>query len=218
LLLATVMGLMVATGGAGWTRRREMNRWFKLALGIVLLLAAGSLGWCGGRMALANRQVALAEPHKQMHEWGAALVACQRALACDARCPAAHAALGEVYRLHSETLEDEPGTEAERRPLALLAVAEFRRSLELNPFQTEVQLRLALAHEQAGQTNEALQVYQQALMVDPHNAFSLLMLGLFYHRIGDDAQAVAYLKRSAELNNFEPLAEEYLRQIQGQKR
>ena len=216
LLLATIMGLTVATGGGdGWTRRREMNRWFKLALGCVLLLAAGGIGWWGGRSALASRQTALAEPLNQMHEWDQALAACHRALANDARLPGAHAQLGEIYRLHSETLEAEPGTEAERRQLALLAISGFKRSLELNPFQTEVQLRLALAYEQAGQPNAALQAYQQALMVDPYNAFNLLMIGLFYHRSGDDTQAVAYLTRSAELESGEPIAQDCLRQIQG---
>jgi tetratricopeptide (TPR) repeat protein len=162
--------------------------------------------------------VALAEPFKQMYEWDPALAACQQALAYDARCPAVYAQLGEIDRLRSETLETDPGREAERQQFALLAVSEFRRSLELNPFQTEVQLRLALAHEQAGQTSEALQVYQEALLVDPHNAFSLLMVGLYCHRRGDDAQAVMYLKRSFELNAGDPVTQEYLRQIQSPSR
>jgi predicted TPR repeat methyltransferase len=108
---------------------------------------------------------------------------------------------------------ESPEEEADRQRLALQAVDAYRRSLSLNPLQSEVMLRLAAACEMAGDNAAASRAYDQALIVDPHNAFNWLRLGLFYWRTGDTARATEALKHSHRLNNFDPIANTYLQEI-----
>jgi tetratricopeptide (TPR) repeat protein len=95
----------------------------------------------------------------------------------------------------ASTAEDE----AAREQLAQQAITAYSKSLTLNPYQSEVMLRLASAYELAGDNGSALRTYQRALAVDPNNAFNYMRLGIFYRRIGEGQQAIEAFEKSSQL-------------------
>jgi len=103
-----------------------------------------------------------------------------------------------VYRSQS-ALATTPEDAAERQELAQQAIAAHSRSLTLNPYQSEVMLRLASAYELAGDNGSALRTYQRALAVDPNNAFNYLRLGIFYRRIDEGQRVTEAFEKSRQL-------------------
>jgi Flp pilus assembly protein TadD/SAM-dependent methyltransferase len=63
----------------------------------------------------------------------------------------------------------------------------------------------AFRHFQAGQLQEAMDVYQQVLVADPKHSDSLYHLGLIAHKLGRDEIAVDMIARAIALNEMNPV-------------
>ena len=61
-------------------------------------------------------------------------------------------------------------------------------------------LHLARAHEQLQQNDQALEVYQRALKIDPNNAQIFACLGRFYRHTGDQTKALEAFTHSYDLD------------------
>jgi O-antigen ligase len=213
LWMVTLIGLTVAQSPKESNPSRiELNLWGRLALALGLLATASIVAIVGMRLSLNSRYTQLGYDTGLTFEWDGAHRAFQYALHFDPQNPETYAQIGDAYRIEGAQ-EDSPAEEADRRRLAMLAVQAYRQSLALNPLQSEVMLRLAAACEMAGDNAAALSAYDNALIVDPNNAFNWLRLGLFYWRNGETARAVEALKHSQRLNNFDPIATTYLQEI-----
>lgn len=199
LLVVTVMGLTVAMdNGTAGSRRPAMPRASRNALAVTLLALAGVGVWFGIPLVRADRDTSLGNRHKEALEWDLALASYRSAIAADPGFPEPHAKAGDVYRAQS-ALAATPEEGAERQELAQQAIAAYARSLALNPYQSEVMLRLASAYELAGDNTSALRTYQRALAVDPNNAFNYMRLGIFYRRMGDAEHAIEAFEKSNQL-------------------
>lgn len=212
LWLVTLMGLTVAQPVGDRARPAPLKRPVRLLGGGALMVLVAWGGWVGATLSLGNWCAAKADAANQQSEWDNALAWGARALRFDARNPDPHAWMGDAYRMQSALAYD-PQNPSERRRLAELAVAAYRRSLALNPFQSDVMLRLAAAYELAGDNDAAARAYDDALAVDPNNAFTWLRIGMFYRRRGDIPRAVEAFQVSQRLNRVEPIAQRYLEEI-----
>lgn len=199
MLLALLAGMLAGMG------RDDDHRWrkqpplpAKLLLGVGLLILAGEGAWIGGRLALAQRAAAVAYEASQNQDWDDAEKAFDRALQFDPRSPLIHTLRGDMYRIQSAQTTD-PDLQPERAYIARRAVAAYQSTLALNPFDSEVWLKLGSAYELAQDLPAAFRAYEQALAVDPHNAFNWQRLGQFYRRRHDYPKAIAALKRAQEL-------------------
>jgi O-antigen ligase len=213
LWMVTLMGLTVAQSVDDRSRERiELPSIGRILIGFTSLILAAGIAFIGTRLCLASRYTARGYDASQEFEWDEAQAWYQLALRRDSGHYETHAQMGDAYRIQSSQFErDEDGSERQR--MAFLSVEAYRQSLALNPFQSDVMLRLANAYELAGDLTSALHTYNQALDVDPNNAFIWLRLGVFYHRIGEKDRAIAALQRSAKLNTIEPIAQQYLEEI-----
>jgi O-antigen ligase len=213
LWMVTLIGLTVAQSPTERNEARsELNLWGRGFLGLGLLAMAVATVVIGARLSLGSRYTERGYEAGQSFEWEDAHIFYQRALRYDPGNPETHAQIGDAYRMESAQA-DTPEEQPDRQRLALLAVDAYQQSLRLNPFQSEVMLRLAAACELAGDDSAALRAYNEAMTVDPNNAFNWLQLGTFYRRMGETARAVEALKRSARLNNVDPIATTYLEEI-----
>ena len=213
LWVVTLMGLTINQSVSGKKKhRKELHRMERFYLGLMLLVAAADVAIIGVRLSFGSRFTERGYDANQRFEWEESHAWYRRALQYDAGNPETHAQIGDAYRIQSAQAES-PGEQSNRQQLVLLAVEAYRRSLALNPFQSEVMLRLAAAYELAGDNPAALAVYDKALTVDPHNAFNWLRLGVFYRRIGETARAIEALQRSQRLNNLEPIAQGHIEEI-----
>jgi O-antigen ligase len=213
LWIVTLMGLTVAQNVNDKDRRRsELHFRSRLLLGLILLVLAAGIAIIGVRLSLASRYTARGYDASQQFEWDAAQAWYQLALRYDFGNPETHAQIGDAYRMQSAELERDEDAVIRQR-LAFSSIAAYRQSLLLNPFQSEVMLRLANAYELAGDPTSALHTYDKALEVDPNNAFIWLRLGMFCRRIGETQRAIEALQRSAKLNNIEPIAQQFLHEI-----
>ncbi len=214
LWLVTLMALTVApSANPTEGRYREFHTPGRFALAFTVIVAAAGLGWVGVRFSLSARDTALGYNSSQEFEWDQAQTFYERARRHDPGNPEPLAEIGDAYRIQS-SLVDAPEDRREQRRLAHLAADSYRKSLRLNPYQSEVMLRLAAAYELAGDIGSAARTYAHALAVDPNNAFSWLRLGMFGHRQGDIAGAIKALRRSQQLNTVEPVADQYLKGIE----
>ena len=213
LWIATLMGLTVAQRTEEESRsRRELGTTGKWALGILVFISGAGIAWAGFHQAQSARFTSLGYDSDQRFEWSQAIQHYQRAVRFDPGNPETRAQIGDAYRMQS-ALADSQDDLAERRRLALMSVAAYRQSLLLNPFQSEVMLRLAAAYELASDTAGAARTYAEAVTIDPNNAFNWLRVGMFYRRIGDTGRAIEALQYSQRLNNLEPIADKYLKEI-----
>ncbi len=212
LWLVALMGLTAAQPVANHIRPVSLKRPVRLLIGAVLLGLLAWGGWAGVGLSLGNWCAMKADAANQQSEWDEALALGARALRFDARNPEPHALIGDAYRMQSAMAYD-PQNPSERRRLAELSVHAYRRSLALNPFQSDVLLRLAAAYELAGDNDAAARAYDEALAVDPNNAFTWLRIGMFYRRRGNIARAVEAFQVSQRLNRVEPIAQRYLEEI-----
>jgi O-antigen ligase len=206
VLLATLMGLTVAMeNGNGQPRRVQMKRLSRIALAASLLALTGIALWFGAPMARASHNNFWGNACKEVLAWDRALQFYQRAVAADPRFPEPYARMGDVYRARS-ALQARAADEANRKSLARQAIQAYQRSLELNPYQSEVMLRLAHAYELAGDNDSALKTYYRALAVDPNNAFSYQRLGIFYRHMGEDELAAEAFEKSDALGSQDQIA------------
>jgi O-antigen ligase/cytochrome c-type biogenesis protein CcmH/NrfG len=215
LLAVMLMGATAAIpAGNNPSARPGLKPLPRIILAIIVLAMAACIAWFGIHTAVAARYTRLAEQAKLLQQWDAALATAQRAIHFDPRSPEAHAQLGDIYRLQSLTL-DESAPDTEQYRLAKLSIAAFERSIQLNPYQVEALLRLAVSYELNDDNDRALGAYHQALDVDPNNGFIHLRLGIFCHRIGDTARAKEAFQKAATLSDPDNIAKTYLKQITG---
>lgn len=209
MLLAICLGALAGMGPGNERRwRRQTPFAAKLCLGAALLLLAGVITFIGLRWTLAHRAANEAYEASQYHDWGDAEAAFERALRHDARLPLIHILRGDMYRIQSAQTTD-PELRSERALIARRAILTYQIALTLNPFHSEVFLKLASAYELAGDFPAAFHAYEQALAVDPNNSFNWKRLGQFYHRRGDLPKALTALERARQLrpsdNSIPPL-------------
>src|SRR5207247_885346 len=172
LWLVTLVGLTVAQSASDNDRsRRQLNETGKIALALIALTAAAGITWCGLRQAQSARFTQLGNDANERFEWDQAHALYQRALQFDPRNPEPHSQLGDAYRMQSALAESDE-EQPDRHRLALLAIDAYQHSLALNPFQSEVMLRLAAAYELAGDYTGAARTYTSSPTVDSHNASS----------------------------------------------
>lgn len=140
-------------------------------------------------------------------DWDAALSCYERAMKLDPRFPAPWANAAEI--LATRARFQPPAQKAKRAENLQEALRLYQRSLELNPRQTLVLLRLAEVYELTEQGDRALQTYNQALAIDPKSAIVYLRLGMFHRNQGNDQQAAeAFLQANRLYSDL--IAEEYL--------
>jgi len=213
LLAATLLGLVAAMGDdRRHTRQEDIRTSFRFLLATVMLLAGLTVGWLGIRNSMVQRTLLKAEDAKQLHQWDNAIAGCEHAIALDPRSPDAYAQLGDVRRFQTMNLpEYAPDADAQR--LAHASISAYQHSLDLNPYQIDLLLQMAVSFELANDLTNALASYQLAISLDPNNGFAQFRLGLFHLRNQDKVQAREAFARAAELNPRDPTLESYLKQL-----
>jgi tetratricopeptide (TPR) repeat protein len=190
LLLAALIGFTVAMEDVGGRYPRlELTRLWRTVLGFGLLMVLGLGGWHGGRTAIAYYHQTEGKRYKSNMNWRDALAAYERSISWDAKAPVPYARMGEIYQSQAFWRVD-PTRSNERQDLARQAIKAYRRSLELNPRQTDVWLDLAKALNLAGERGAAEKAYLQAITLWPTLAYLRQELALFYRQHGDDEQAL----------------------------
>jgi O-antigen ligase len=197
-LFVAIMGLTVALGDVSDKKlRKEMHPGFRYALATaILLFCSAGVIWVLPSLR-ANIYKEKGERAKSFLQWDDALSLYSRANALDPRMPSLHEAIGEVYRSKSKWRID-PARVAERKEFAQKAIEEFRRSLELNPWQPTVLSSLASAYALAGDNESALKSFEDALKLDGKDANIYLALGHFHRKNGDDAEALKAFEKAAD--------------------
>jgi serine/threonine protein kinase/tetratricopeptide (TPR) repeat protein len=162
----------------------------------------------------------------------AALAALERAVAADSDSPLTYAALAEAQRWKFITTDDrlwldraqQSEREAERRnadltPVHLiaglllydtgfyeLAATEYRRSVELEPGNTDAYRRLGQVYERNNQLDEALAAYRKAVEIGPDYHRNYESLGSFYYKRANYSEAVKQFRKEVECVPNEPNA------------
>lgn len=200
LLLVTIMGFTVAMeDGHSRFKRVEMKPPLKYALATLLFLFFLAGGWLGGRTFLADRDTYKGNNARLSFSYDHALGHYQRAIEVDPKFAKPYAKMGDIYRTQSY-FQIRPEWLAKRKKLAQQAIAAYQRSLTLNPYNSDVLVRLARSYELAGDDDAAFKTYQQALAIDPNNAFNHFRVGMFYRNSGDEKRAAEHFEKSRQLN------------------
>jgi len=200
-LLASLLGLTAAfSAKESPCRRVEAVPPGSRLVGAVVLVAALMAAWLAVPLGLGQRLLLAGNDEAAAGEWANATALHQRAVRLDPRSPAAHMRLGDDYRLRA-TDPAAPLGIAESQQLLADAVQAYERSLALNPFDTDVRVRLALAHDARGETPQARAALENALIRDPNNSYALLRAGIFYLRHGEIERGRAALEKSAGFGN-----------------
>lgn len=199
LLVAALLGFTAAmSNGHNFRWRETLPRPAKWGLATALIALAVFFGWTGVRTTLASHDVWTGNEARQAFAWDDALTHYARALRLDPRAPAAYAELGELYRLRSALAETE-GQPDTRDRYAREAVAAFEQSLRLNPYDSDILLRLGSAYELADQPAPARHAYERALQLDPNNGFAYVRLGVFCDRHHEREAAIVAFTKALEL-------------------
>src|SRR5262249_9758211 len=127
--------------------------------------------------------------------------------------PDVHTQVGDLYRIQSALITNETLL-VERQLIAKRAVDSYQKSLELNPYNSEVVLKMAAACEIGGDTNTAFRWYQRSMQIDPNSEFNWVRLGLFYSRQGDTNRAVDALTQAQKLNPGDHTPANLLKELQ----
>jgi tetratricopeptide (TPR) repeat protein len=85
------------------------------------------------------------------------------------------------------------------------AIAEYRKALELKPGWTDLLNALATAHSKAGDQEQAIRVIEQAIQIDPNDAFAFTSLSIFLQRNGKIPEAEAAAAKARMINWKEEL-------------
>jgi tetratricopeptide (TPR) repeat protein len=114
---------------------------------------------------------------------------CQRALQIDNRLPAVHFTLGQLQA----TLGKND-----------LALQEFQKALEINPYDAGSLIGLAGVHEKTGHIADAEAAYQRAIALRPDYWEGYSALGAFYDRQKRLQDSLAQYRRVVELTPDSP--------------
>ena len=120
-----------------------------------------------------------------------AIQALQSSVQTDPRFALGYAQLGEAYRLKNR-VDKNPNWLAE-------AEANCKKAAEIDNRIPAVHVTLGRIHDSLGHHDLALQEFQQALDIDPHDAAALGGLALAYENSGRTADAEAALQKAAAL-------------------
>lgn len=85
-----------------------------------------------------------------------------------------------------------------------MAVAEYRRAIELDANNGDAWRRIGAVYEESGQLQEALTAYQNAVKADPERYFNYQALGAWYYDRGNYEEAIQYVSRAEQLAPREP--------------
>jgi tetratricopeptide (TPR) repeat protein len=80
-----------------------------------------------------------------------------------------------------------------------LAIEQYRKALQVEPYHLEATLSLAHLYDRQGKFAEATKLYQQATQRDPNRAAAFNDLGLCHFRQGQYGPALGALTRAVEL-------------------
>ena len=80
----------------------------------------------------------------------------------------------------------------------------FRRAAQLNPWNTESRILLAMLYQQTGRPEEALDVCRALVEIAPEEAAYHLNLGVMYGNLGRTAEAAAALREAIRLEPENP--------------
>ena len=86
------------------------------------------------------------------------------------------------------------------------AIAEYQRSLEINPHNATVHRNLGLALASAGRPDEAAAEYRKALKIDPNEAVAHGALGMALAGLGRLDEAVAEYRKALKINPNDAIA------------
>jgi O-antigen ligase len=199
LVLVSLMGCTVAIDDSGERyARAEMNRWAKYGLALAVLAVCGAGIWFVRPAASAFYDAERGDAFNNVLEWDAALAMYERAAKADPRFPEVYSKIGHVYALQARWRIGEEKA-AERKDLTERAAGAFEKSLELNPYQASVLVRLAAIYETRGESERAEKCYARALELEPRSAAVYEQMGLFLRRAGQESRALAAFERSKEL-------------------
>lgn len=83
------------------------------------------------------------------------------------------------------------------------SIAIGQRTLEIDPLDPVVYNELAFAMHQNGQYNEALELYNLSLNINPDFVQTIILLGSLYSTIGNYNQAITYWERFLKIHNYD---------------
>ena len=200
LLLVTLLGVTVAMDDSGerW-RRVELKPWLRYVTAILLLCfcAVGVKTLLPTYMGDYYNNIG--RKYKRDLELDYALTSFNQAISWDPAFPEPFEKKGDIYRTQALFRRD-PAKQTERTLLLGKAAVNYQQSLELNPYQTEIMLRLADVHELAENTDAAAKLYEQAIANDPNNALTYFRQGLFYRHLDKEDLALEAFEKSKRLN------------------
>ena len=200
LFLVLIVGFVVSMDDPKDRYRRvQLGVASKTALALLLLLLSGTGVWFTGKAARAAWFTGKGNDAREILAWDQAFDHYSTATHADAGNPIPYALIADVYRTEGLWRLGADKVQ-ERETLLLLAVDYYRDSLDRNPFQTQVWVRLASVYELLNEPDKALETLRAALEIDPRSAFVFQRLGLHYRNQGQDEQSAEAFRRSEELN------------------
>jgi tetratricopeptide (TPR) repeat protein len=93
----------------------------------------------------------------------------------------------------------------------------YRKAVELNPSYAEAHAALGDQYSMAGKTTEAISEYEAAIRAKPDYAIAHLNLGLMFVRQGRWDEAVTEFRQTLALEPGNPVAQDYLKQVQARR-
>ena len=200
LLFVSLMGFAVAMDeNKNRSQRVELKPAARYTLAAFLLVVAVFGVWHVVPTGLAEYCKSQGKDLTQTLQWDDAQGYYLMAIAKDPKFPTPYVKLADIYRSQSVWRKD-PARRNEQIDLAKQAIASYQKSLALNPFQSEVMLRMATAYEIIGENEAALNLCKRAIEIDPVNPFNYLCIGKFYRHIGDEKNAIEAYEKANSLN------------------
>ena len=122
---------------------------------------------------------------KQAGFWRNSEILWNHALACTTDNHVALFHLGNVFRSEGRTEE---------------AIADYQKSLDINPFNPEVHNNLGTILFKKGDTNEAIAHMQTAVQLKPRNALLVYNLGVALQQVGRVDEAIACYRKTLSID------------------
>lgn len=162
--------------------------------GLILLLGTNLIKTYPAELLLRHGQHAA----EQMN-WDKAETAFQLAWKFDRRNYKVAEALGDLYAARATW------NRRERESLSAKAFEWYNRAVTLNQYAVDVRAKIGRLNEALSRATEALAAYRLALDADRHNASYHVLLGRYYWRTGDAAEAQNQFQIARELGATETL-------------
>src|SRR5579859_482966 len=120
-----------------------------------------------------------------------------KAAALDPKLPLVHELLGELYLYHSQIDA---------------AIAEFKKELEINPGYAAAYYKLADGYSRVQKFDEAEQLLQRSIWLDPTSTGPYILLGKVLEKKGETQLAVRALQRALAMDPNNPIPHHLLGQ------